>query len=137
MSRHRLASLTLALFLGLTATASASDGGRNANDRAWTRWDRLSARQCPSHHVDNLYGAAYPYLYEGFNQSLSASVRRRVEALAAVNRNCAAETVGHSCMLSNYLEAYDRLGLMLAFAANACARTFCEEPSLCSRAPGQ
>ncbi|HUO12944.1 MAG TPA: hypothetical protein VMU37_09330, partial [Caulobacteraceae bacterium] len=106
MLRSLDVSLPLALTLGLTAAQGAVPSVQAANDRAWGAWRGLTHRSCPAAHVEWLYGATYPYLYDGFNASLSAGTRQRVERAAATARNCASETVGHSCELGNFIRSY-------------------------------
>jgi hypothetical protein len=88
-------------------------------------------------HVDWLYGAAYPYLYDGFEATLAPTKRLKIQRRAATEQNCADETYGHSCELANHLRAYRDLGLMKQFTTYSCRNVKCEEGALCSRAPGQ
>lgn len=116
-----------------TATASSTRAG----DQAWESWYRDIDIACPSHHVEWLYEATYPYLYEGFNSTLAPSERRRVQRIADTKQHCADETVGHSCELGRHLKAYRTVGLTQKFVRYTCRHVMCQDGALCSRAPGQ
>jgi predicted SprT family Zn-dependent metalloprotease len=109
----------------------------SASDRAWAAWDRDIKAECPTHHVEWLYGAAYQPLYEDFDATLKPVERKRVERFAKVDEACADSTVGHSCQLGRHLAAYRSLGLGKKFTQYTCRHVACEEGALCSRAPGQ
>ena len=127
----------LCITLCLATTEVVAADVANANRAAWEYWNRDLHGICPAHHVDWLYGAAYPYLYDGFDATLVIAGRQHVNRLADVERNCADETVGHSCELGNHLRAYRVLDLFHRFTTYTCSHVKCEEEALCSRAPGQ
>lgn len=118
-------------------TSAGAVGSTKVTDQAWERWYRDLRTACPAHHVDWMYEAAFPYLYGGFNRTLTPSERRRVQHVADVERQCADESVGHSCELGRHLEAYRALGLAESFVRYTCRHVRCEDGALCSRAPGQ
>jgi hypothetical protein len=133
-----LIGLSLTICLGILPAGSVAIADTpSASDRAWAGWYRDLEVLCPAHHVEWLYGAAYQPLYEGFDATLAAADRKRVEILASAQQFCANERIGHSCQLGRRLEAYHRMGLAKKFAQYSCRQVVCEEGALCSRAPGQ
>jgi hypothetical protein len=85
---------------------------------------------CPSHKLD-LLGDVYDELIGGFSKTLPRSLDAKAKAIASYSRRCADETVGFSCEMAVYVDAYKRLGLLTKFTAFACDKYKCIEGAYC------
>jgi hypothetical protein len=119
-------SRTLAFLLVALPTAGL------AADDGWARWEHELRRQCPSHHVDWICGDCYDDLIGGFSATLPAATRRKSEQIADYSRRCARETMGFSCEMAVYLDAFRRLGLLKRFTAFGCNAYRCEDVAICA-----
>jgi len=120
--RRITVALVLAGILAVSVAARADN---------WKAWESELHKQCPSHHVEWLYGDAYIDLIEGFGGTLRGKMQVRALKLTDHATYCSTETMGFYCDMNVNIGAYRKLGLLPKFAAYACRHYKCEAASLC------
>lgn len=118
----------VAASLALTGlfTVSGAAGADN-----WKAWESEIHKQCPSHHVEWLYGDAYIDLIEEFGGTLHGKTQARALKLTDHATYCSTETMGFYCDMNVNIGAHKKLGLLPKFVAFACRRYRCEAAALC------
>jgi hypothetical protein len=120
-------AICIGLFLALTPLARATP--------AWDNYNALLARQCPDRNVHFIPEDYYLALLNGFERTLSPSIRHAVRSHADIRHQCANEKMGFGCEMSRSLEAYRVMKLTHRFVAFACHSIRCEEGATCSQLP--
>ena len=126
-SRASMLAAVSALSLSAWITSAVA---ADIDSKIWDAWNKATAKQCPSHHLEML-GGVYDTLIDGFATTLSRDQNEKSDKIANYKVRCADEEFGFDCYGAVYMDAYKRLGVLDRLAAYACHRYKCLGGALC------